>query len=181
MEDLKDIVYSIASGFEKRNLRKLRKINDHLLGKVLVEFSKINYELAVISYVLSKIVSKPRFLDNEKGLEEIESNIKNLGRWMGKNNYEQIEAALKILYKSIHDLEKEDPRFIIDLVSKGKLKAAATMYAQGISLGVAAEMTGMEKQEILDYAGKTMMFDRVKDEVTIKDRLKTARRLIGRE
>ena len=56
---------------------------------------------------------------------------------------------------------------------------AATFYAQGMSLGVASEMTGMEKQEILDYAGQTMMFDRLKDEKTIKERMRIARQLIS--
>ena len=55
---------------------------------------------------------------------------------------------------------------------------AATLYAQGMSLGVASEMTGMEKQEILDYAGETMMFDRLKEEKPIAERMKFARKLI---
>ena len=57
---------------------------------------------------------------------------------------------------------------------------AATFYAQGMSLGVASEMTGIQKQEILDYAGQTMMFDRLKEEKTIKERMKIARQLISR-
>ena len=65
-------------------------------------------------------------------------------------------------------------------MSKGRLKVAATMYAQGVSLGLASEMTGIEKQEIMDYAGKTMMFDRVKDEKTVLERIKNARNLISR-
>jgi hypothetical protein len=47
-----------------------------------------------------------------------------------------------------------------------------------MSLGVASDMTGMEKQEILDYAGETMMFDRLKEENPIAERMKIARKLI---
>ena len=67
----------------------------------------------------------------------------------------------------------------MDLVTKGRLKMAATIYAQGIGLGVAAEVTGLDKQEILDYAGETMMFDRLKEEMTIGDRLKNARKFLS--
>jgi hypothetical protein len=56
---------------------------------------------------------------------------------------------------------------------------AATFYAQGMSLGVSSDMTGVEKQEILDYAGQTMMFDRMKEEKTIKERMKIAHQLIS--
>jgi hypothetical protein len=37
----------------------------------------------------------------------------------------------------------------------------------------------VEQQEILDYAGETMMFDRLKEEIDIKERMKRARKLLG--
>ncbi|MBI5047018.1 hypothetical protein HZC07_04800, partial [Candidatus Micrarchaeota archaeon] len=55
---------------------------------------------------------------------------------------------------------------------------AATMYAQGLSLGVSSQTTGLEKQEILDYAGETMMFDRLKDVKDISERMKFARKML---
>ena len=67
---------------------------------------------------------------------------------------------------------------MVSLVNKGKLKMAATFYAQGMSLGVAADLTGLEKQEILNYAGESMMFDRLKDEKSISERMKAARRFL---
>jgi trehalose-6-phosphate synthase len=48
-----------------------------------------------------------------------------------------------------------------------------------VSLGVAVEMTGLDKQEILDYAGGTMMFDRLKDEKGIEERMKAARKFLA--
>jgi hypothetical protein len=39
-------------------------------------------------------------------------------------------------------------------------------------------MTGLDKQEILDYAGETMMFDRLKAEKGINERMKVARKFI---
>ena len=68
--------------------------------------------------------------------------------------------------------EASDRRFITDMLSKAKLKVASTLYAQGFSLGNASEITGVEKREIQSYAGGTMMFDRVKPEKTMVQRLK---------
>ena len=98
---------------------------------------------------------------------------------MGSVSDGEILTMFPVLEKAVASLEQRDPRFVVDLVTKGKLKMAATLYAQGMSLGVASEMTGMEKQEILDYAGETMMFDRLKDEKPIAERMKFARKLIG--
>ena len=180
MKEWKEMAYSIVTAFQKRNQRKLRKLNDQILKEVSIEFSKSHYELAVISYILSKIVSKPRFLvkENDGKMVDIEKAMKKIAECVDSCPPEEMQKRIDELYGTVKELERGDARFLIDLVSKGKLKVAATVYAQGISLGVASELTGMEKQEILDYAGKTMMFDRVKEEKTIHDRMKIARKLI---
>ncbi|VVC01918.1 Uncharacterised protein [uncultured archaeon] len=85
---------------------------------------------------------------------------------------------IKEINNLVLGMEEEDKRYITDLLSKGKLKMAATMYAKGISIGLASEMSGVEKHEIQDYAGDTMMFDRVKEEVDIRDRMKRVRKLV---
>lgn len=181
MDTWKNIADSILNAFRKRNQKKLRKINDSLLKEAAVHFSKLLYELIVLSYVLSKVASKPRFLkkENEQKMQIIESAIENFIKLNSEDENEALEN-FKNIRIAIKSLEKDDPRFFIDLVSKGRLKVGATMYAQGVSLGTAVEMTGMNKQDILDYAGKTMMFDRLKEEKSIHDRLKVARKLISK-
>ena len=179
MDNWKEVASSILNAFVKLNQKKLRRINDDLLKQAVVNFTKMLYQLTVLSYVLSKIISKPRFLkkENEAKMRIIESSIDGIVK---AENEEDAFNKSKDVVEAIKSLEKDDPRFLIDLVSKGRLKVAATAYAQGVSLGTASEMTGMDKQEIMDYAGKTMMFDRVKDEKTIEERLTFARKLIKR-
>ncbi|MBN1169973.1 hypothetical protein JXA56_03030 [Candidatus Micrarchaeota archaeon] len=181
MRALIDYTPAILSAFRKRNQRRLRKLNDHVLNDTALECNKINFQLAIVSYALSKIVSKPRFLrrDFDSCHMEVGVALENLIKCSGKNNETQVLACFKEIEKAISCFDSKDPRFAIDLITKGKLKMAATFYAQGMSLGVASEMTGMQKQEILDYAGQTMMFDRLKEEKTIKERMKVARQLIS--
>ena len=159
MDNWKEVASSIMNAFDKYNQKKLRKINDDLLKQAVVSFTKMLYQLAVLSYVLSKIISKPRFLkkENEVKMLEIEKAIQAM---IQAENEEGALNKFNDIFEAIKSLEKDDPRFLIDLVSKGRLKVAATAYAQGVSLGVASEMTSMDKQEIMDYAGKTMMFER---------------------
>jgi hypothetical protein len=171
----------VLSGFRKRDQRLLRKLNDDILKRTAMHCNLACFNLAVFSYVLSKIVSKPRFLHSEykSGLMGIERVFERLVERMDSANEAELTQIFSELETAIAHLEAKDPRFVVDLVTKGKLKMAATFYAQGMSLGVAAEMTGLEKQEILDYAGETMMFDRLQAEKTINERIKTARRLLS--
>ncbi|MFA6531190.1 MAG: hypothetical protein WCT31_05650 [Candidatus Micrarchaeia archaeon] len=180
MLPLKDLLNSICEAFGKRNQKKLRKINDQILKQAVIEFNKRWYDLAVVSYVLAKITSKSRYMRKEmdKFMVPIEKQLALICKVDGSASDEEWAKMFADLEKKIKHLEADDPRFITGLMTKGKLKVASILYAQGISLGLAAEMTNMSKQDILDYAGKTMMFDRMKDEQSILDRLKNARKLI---
>ncbi|MDD5339802.1 MAG: hypothetical protein PHV13_00975 [Candidatus ainarchaeum sp.] len=180
MKPLKELASSVLLAFRKHNQRRLRKLNDDILVEAAMNFTPVYFNMAIFSYVLAKIVSKPRFLgrDYEAALHEIENALQAVSDTIDTATHEESLAAFSVLEKSIASLEQRDPRFVVDLVTKGKLKMAATLYAQGMSLGVASDMTGMEKQEILDYAGETMMFDRMKEEKPIAERMKFARKLI---
>lgn len=181
MDRLSPLASRILTAFKKRDQRALRKLNDEVLKSSAMQCDRICFNLAVFSYVLSKIVSKPRLLrpENRSAVNTIERTFGRLVEVMDTGDAEEALHMFGELERAIGRLEEKDPRFVVNLVTKGKLKMAATFYAQGMSLGVASEMTGLEKQEILDYAGETMMFDRLKAEKGINERMKTARRLLS--
>ena len=145
-----------------------------------MESNKTFFHLAVYAYVLSKIVSKPRYLngDYSKNLRDIESALVTLSSRRGQIPETEIHNSFTRLEKAIGSLESQDPRFITNMLTKGRLKMAAIMYAKGMSLGVASDTTGLQKQEILDYAGQKMMFDRLREEVGIIERMKIARHFL---
>jgi hypothetical protein len=178
---LNSLAGRILLSFKSRDQRKLRKLNDEVLKVSYLEFNRITFNLGTLSYILSKIVSKPRFLSPEfsSSLKAIEKLMEKLVNRIDQAQEDELLGVFAELEKAIAHLEERDPRFVISLIAKGRLKMAATFYAQGMSLGVAADMTGLDKQEILDYAGETMMFERTKDSITIHDRMKIARKLIG--
>jgi hypothetical protein len=180
LKPITQIANKIIAAFRKRDQRALRKLNDELLRVTAMDCDKVCFDMAVFSYVLSKVVSKPRYLgkEYEQSLKEIARIFQSIVDSLETSDQDGLLALFSNLEAAISRLEEKDPRFIVDLVTKGRLKMAATFYAQGVSLGVAAEMTGLDKQEILDYAGETMMFDRLKEEMKIEERLKTARKFL---
>jgi len=174
------LVTALYNNFKAKKEKKLRKLKDDFLDEAIIRNSKLFFELAVTSYVLSKILSKPKFLVDmyKDELQAIEKNLRDFRDGVGKKSDEQFRATLEEINKIIRAMEEEDKRFFRDLISKGKIKMTATMYAKGVSLGAACEMGGVDQQEVLDYAGETMMFDRVKEEVSITERVKKARTLL---
>ncbi|MBN2477818.1 hypothetical protein JXB01_00835 [Candidatus Micrarchaeota archaeon] len=164
--------------FIKRDSKQLRKIHDKLMKEAVLNPSPFVYESAVFAYVLYKILSKTRFLSPEynKNLSSIASALKDFMK--ASNKPQDWKRASRNLEKTIKNLEKTDRRYITDILSKGRLKTAAIIYAQGLSLGLASELAGMDKQQILEYVGQTMMFDRLKEEKDIIERVKDAKKMI---
>ncbi len=169
----------IVAVFKKRDSRKLRKLDEAILREASLAYSKKLYYLAIVAYVLSKILGKPRFLERNyrERIFAIENVLDEISLCKEECSDEEFHARFEKLEKAVKNLESEDPRFVIDLISKARLKVAATLYAQGISLGTAAEITGVEKQEILSYAGHTMMFDRLREEKNVRARLRALKNL----
>ncbi len=174
--EVRNLLYRLISSFSNKRVRSIKKINDRFISLLVREPCEKYFALSVLTYVLAKICTKPRFFTKEKKVF-IDKVIVKL-REMNDNN---ILDKVKEIESIIIEMEERDPRFIFDLFTKARVKTAAILYAKGISLGRASKITGIPKQEILSYAGKTMMFDRVKEETDVIERIKEARHtIIGR-
>ena len=64
------------------------------------------------------------------------------------------------------------------LFSVMRVNKATTAYVSGISVGQAANLSGLSKWDIMQYAGSTKVPDEVKITVSIQDRLKVARKVL---
>jgi hypothetical protein len=171
----------ILKAFHSKKQRKMRKATSAILRSAVMDFSDEIYRLAVYSYVLSKILSKPRFMGRlyYDKRREIESILSELASHAEKKRKKEFSSTLRNLEGAVRDVESRDARYIKNMVEKGRLKTAATLYAQGISLSRASKMTGVENQEIMDYAGKTRMFERMEGEdADLKKRIKKARNML---
>lgn len=167
--------FSKASKILKnKNTREMRSLNDDILNEAIVEFTPEMYKMAILSYVLSKILSKPRFI--QEAYSKFFSRISEaLEKGVETRNF---SAALSETERIVEQMDHKDKRFVRGLMDKGRVKMAAVLYAKGMSLGMASQLTGVDKQELLSYAGQTMMFDRVKEEMRLSERLKRVEGLI---
>lgn len=173
------VTRAVRTAFLKRDVMALRKITGGCIEHIAISFSKEFYLLAQVSYVLSKLVTKPRYWkkENAEKVSEIKNRLRECALLAERKEIARLNSSLQRLLVSFSELDKRDKRFIRKLVQKAKVKIAATIYAEGISLGSSSAMTGVGKQEILRYAGRTMIFDRVRTKKGIFERLKKARKL----
>ncbi len=176
---LKELTKDVLDAFLKKKQKKMRKAHGKIAEELLASFSEEMFRLSVISYMLSKILAKPRFYGRpyKEPMDRMGQVLKHMLRNVGKP--EEYMTGADNLEETIREMESEDPRFVKSLVEKGKLKTAAILYAQGMSLSLASELTGIAKQDIMDYSGKTMMADRVEEAIGMAERVKKAKRAFG--
>ena len=179
---LSETAVLISNALRDHDVRAMRRINDRCIEETAIKFEQPTYLFALISYVLGKVVSKPRYFKAARGKEALSaiSLSLRLCEQQAKNaDYTSLLATQNKILSSIEKMDEADRRFVKGILQKGKLKIASTLYAQGISLGNAAEMTGTDKREVLLYAGQTMMFDRLKEKKSMEERMKDLREIFS--
>ena len=175
-KELDELLFKVAKAFKARSSSKLKKIEKKITNSLLVFLDKQTLELSLLTYVLHKILSKPRFFvrENKDRIKSIENLLEELAKAKGKKRKEKIREIEAVIIS----LERKDPRYVFDLFTKARVKVAATLYAKGLSLGKVSSFTGIPKEEILSYAGKTMMFDRLKEEKSMEKRVALAKKIL---
>ncbi|MFA6489112.1 MAG: hypothetical protein WCT52_00350 [Candidatus Micrarchaeia archaeon] len=179
---LAETSYLIADALRNHDVRAMRRINDRCIEETAIKFGTNTYLFALITYILSKIISKPRYFTQEKSkasVAKILADLKLCETHAKSANYSSLEKCQNKVIAEIEKMDEKDRRFVKGILQKGRIKIAATLYAQGISLGNAAEIAGIDKRELLLYAGQTMMFDRLKEKKGIEERMKDLREIFS--
>jgi hypothetical protein len=167
--DLFSYLYEMQKAYKKGKFKELKELTELITNDLIQEFSPDGAELAILSYLLSKILSKRRFEEEHEDmvLDKLDEICK-----AGRN--QDLAKGIKELNDIVFEMESKDKRYVIDILTKARIKIASKLYAKGVSLGVVSKSFGIPQQEIMSYAGKTMMFDRLKEEIDVRKRLKTA-------
>ncbi|VVB65753.1 Uncharacterised protein [Candidatus Gugararchaeum adminiculabundum] len=173
-------IASILASFNKRNVGDLRRINDECIEEYAITEGQVYLELSILSYSFAKIVGKPRYWDSPKRMnymKKMSSSIAELS--IELRSIPDDIAAKKIvsILKSVEHLDQSDQRYVRSLEAKARLKIASILYAKGLSLSKAVEMTGADKRDLMEFSGATTMFDRASTGRKFTERLKDARKI----
>lgn len=162
-----------AGLFVKGDSFGLKSVSEDLSVDALIHDDGLLAEASVACYALGKMMEK-RYITSSPGWPGFKKKIVALL----KKAVEQgdHEAVHKVIGE-IEAISKSFGRFVIGSIDKGRLKAAANMYAHGASLGKAVELSGANKTEVSAYIGMTRIPDKY-ETIPLKERLGVARKLL---
>ncbi len=172
----------VYDAFRNGDIKVLRKTSTRCAESMATESVEGMFPLSVISYVLGKMLEKPRFFHDHRTEELglfIENKLLECSKCAKEGRKEDFSRATTELIEHLVEFESRDRRYVRGLIDKAKLKIAARLYAQGFSLSYVVSITGADMREVLKYIGQTLMFDRVGKTKNVEERLANARRIFS--
>jgi hypothetical protein len=177
-KNLIDLIINLQKAFISKNPKELRDITDTSTSKLAIEREKIYFSISLLSYILYKMIQKPRYSSATKFFGICVAELRNATDAAKQDRIKDSQTSIDKILTEVGKVEQVDRRFIHDVIEKGRTKIAALLYAQGLSLDSASALTGASSIEVLRYSGGTMMADRFGKTISSQERLKYARRIL---
>jgi len=182
-ERLSVSVRKLLELIERDEVTKIKNLSNELIEEGLVSQAPATIKLAILSYALYKVYQKRHYRKDElkwKAFDsEMRSDLEGLFECLERGNIEETERTLDSIMDDIKALDASFGRYIEKVTEKAMVKKGTTLYALGLSLGMASQLTGASKWEIMHFSGKTRTADTdVESRVGLHERLNYARNVL---
>lgn len=174
MGEIEEFTEKMKKQFRSRDTMALKELSNQAIERAILTESRALVNVSLVSYSLSKLLSKPH-LFREEQWKDFEGHILDeLSRKVAP------EKVLGDIIKDIADYDRSTGNYLTDLIDKARVKQASRAYALGLSLGRAAELTGADKTNLLDYVGMTRIHERpFTKSRSVEQRFKNIKKLFG--
>ncbi len=172
---LLEFVRRMQGAFGKGSIIELKDISNDAIRLAALKSSHLLSEVSLIAYSLHKLLTKVHIAESGKWdalRNEIGKDLGNALAMIEKNDLKGFEKALHGVIEGIADVDSELGNYVQGTYDKARVKQASRAYSLGISLSRAAELTGADKKELLQYIGATKMHDEEAVKFGIGERLK---------
>lgn len=167
---------SIIENLEKLNIRGLRSSGGYLARKGALKESHNYLEAAAVAYALSKILQHD-FPKEVWG--DYRTKVLDLLRSIDVSDDTDVEMKLDQTLEVIGEFDSKTGKFSQNLRERSRINKATTAYSSGLSIGKAAQLSGVTEWHIMAYSGSTRLSDEIGVTKEISERLKKAREVLA--
>lgn len=173
--DVSTLISRSMEAVRQKNALALRKVSADALTEAAMEGHREMILVALVDYALSKIMSKVHYRKvTGEFYDKIVGHFKAAREGPKKETIRHLERIEDMVMK----LDEKEGHFAENVMEKAKVKKAAKLYEQGLSLKRAADLTGAEPVKVLDYVGGSKIHE-FKGEGRNAKRLKAAREVFS--
>lgn len=176
-----EISQDILNAVIKKDNVKLKILSNYTIHNASIFQDEDSISMATITYALSKIIERYKFKETKEFLNfynNIITNLKQARKELVNNNIETYKNILKRLFKAIEEFDHKLALYVQRVIEKSKIKKGSVMFEHGISLARVADLLGISRWDLMNYIGKTRVFD-IEKAPSVKQRLNFTRKLFG--
>ncbi len=177
IEISKDILNAVI----KKDNIKLKTLSNYTIHNASIFQDEDSISIATLTYSLSKIIERYEYKETKEFLnfhKNITSGLKTLRKELINDNIQIYKDILKNLFEEIEKFDHKLALYVQRVIEKSKIKKGAAMFEHGISLARVADLLGISRWDLMNYVGKTTVFDFGKTP-SAKERLNFTRKLFS--
>ena len=173
-KDLLELMSKTLKGLRDRDGTAVRELSDHIIHNASIFQDELTISMAVIVYALSKMLDRYGEIsgDTLHHLEHLQEILK-------KGKTKHLFKELRKLREGIDTKDRKISLYVQHVVNEAKIKKGSRIYEHGISLAQTAHVLGISEWELMNYIGKTTMYEQQLEKFPIKKRLEIARKLFN--
>lgn len=140
------------------DVKTLRDLSNQTLHSASIFQDADNIGVAVLMYSLSKILGRSDYRESKdwkRCYEIIVGKIERAEMALKQYKFPIFRNELKEILKEVSKLDPKLKNNIKDVFSQAKINKASRIYEHGISVGRTADLLGISKWDLMQYAGGT--------------------------
>ena len=161
---------------EEKDVFELSELSDHTIHNASIYQDEDSISVAVLIYAIYKIIERPAYLE-EKYYSQIQNCLSDAKKFLKRDNIQNYRKAIKFCFKVISKIDEKLKMYIEEVITKAKIKKGSKIFEHGISVERVAGLLGISQWELMQYIGKTQIFEKEKFVDDVKARIKFTREL----
>ncbi len=174
-QDIISVLKAAESCIREGDVSKLGELSDHTIHNSSIFQDEDSIAIAVVIYSIKKIY------DRGASVEEIRKLLAHAVKHLEREQMQLYKEIIRKITRLISGTDSKFRVYIQDVIDKAEIKKGSKLYYHGISLAQAANLLGVSQWELMNYVGKTQMFDQYNQPISsVRQRLDFARKLLIR-
>ncbi len=156
------IIEKVAVAVEARDVQGLSRLSNNTIHCASIFQDADSLSFAIITYSLSKILSREKGLvpaDDKTITKSFVINLRKIEESLKIGDLHEYNKRVANVMKSIRMLDKKTTEYIQEIMTKSKIKKGSAMFEHGISISRVSQVLGVSKWELMGYLGGKFSID----------------------
>ena len=174
-EDIISVLEQAVKIIREQRFSDLKELSNHTIHDASIFQDEDSISIAILIYAMSKTIERCC----EKGIpyEKIENLVAKAKDYLRAEREDDYRKTIKSLFEVINTIDDKLKLFVEEVIKRARVKKGSKLYEHGISLSRTADLLGISQWELMSYIGKTQIVEFIPENIPVKERLETARRL----